>query len=75
MPLLWALAAVLGAGAFFIDRSTDLAQRSGVLPPESQTNTPQPTGTIGRNVDKLGNATATGVLLVAGAFAFSLVKK
>lgn len=75
MPMLLALAAALGAGAWLIDRANKLGQSTGVLMPDSQSNIPQASGTIERNADKLGNATATGVLLVAGAFAFSLVKK
>jgi hypothetical protein len=75
MPLLLALAAALGAGAFLVDRATKLGQSSGVLAPDSQTNVPEAQGTIGRNADKLGTSASIGLLVVSSAFAYSLVKQ
>ena len=75
MPWMLALAAALGAGAFLIDRADRLGKDAGVFPPDSQANSPQPAGTIGGNVDKIGTAASTGLLLVSAAFAYSLVKR
>lgn len=75
MPLLLALAAALGAGAFLVDRATKLGQSSGVLAPDSQTTVPETPGTIGRNADKLGTSASIGLLVVSSAFAYSLVKQ
>jgi|CXWL01.1.fsa_nt_gi hypothetical protein len=75
MPLLWAIAALVGAGAFLIDRSNQLGKDSGLFSSGAQTNIPEAKGTLGQNVDKVGSAASTGLLLVSAAFAYSLVKR
>lgn len=72
MPLLLVgLAAVFGAGGFLVDR----ASTAGLTPLNSQANTPAAAGTIGGSVDKFSTAASVGLLLVSGAFAYSLVKR
>lgn len=73
MPWL-GLAAALSAAAFFVDRLTDAGSRSGILAPESQTTTPDPSGSIGHAADRLSGAAAIGLLLVAGAFALKVAR-
>lgn len=75
MPWLLAIAAVIGAGAFLVDRTDQLAKDSGLFSPGSQTNVPEAKGTIGQNVDKVGTSMAAGLLIVSAAYAFSLVKR
>lgn len=75
MPLLWAIAALVGAGAFFVDRTNQLGKDSGLFSSGAQTNIPEAKGTIGQNIDKLGSAASTGLMLVGLAYAYSLVKR
>lgn len=75
MPWLLAIAAVIGAGAFLVDRADQLGKDSGLFSPGSQTTVPDAKGTIGQNVDKVGSSVSAGLLIVAAAFAYSLVKR
>ncbi len=75
MPWLLAIAAVIGAGAFLVDRTDQLGKDSGLFSPGSQTNVPEAKGTLGQNVDKVGGAMSAGVLIISAAYAVSLVKR
>ncbi len=71
MPWLLALSALLGTGYLLLGE----ARKSGLTPLDSQANERDAAATIGGNVDKLGSAASVGLLLVSGAFAYSLVKR
>lgn len=71
MPWLLALSALFGTGYLLLGE----ARKSGLTPLDSQANEPGSSATIGANVDKLGSSAAVGLLLVSGAFAYSLVKR
>lgn len=75
MPILLSLAALLLSGGFIAERAGTLGQKAGIFAPDSQTNVPEAKGTIAQNVDKVGTAVSIGLLIVAGAFAYSLAKK
>lgn len=70
MLFLIPVAAALLAGGWAVEK----ASQAG-LTPTSQTTVPEVKGTLAQNADKLGSAASLGLLLVSGAFAYSLVKR
>ena len=68
MPWLLALSALFGTGYLLLGE----ARKSGLTPLDSQANQPSAAASIG---DKLGSSASVGLLLVSGAFAYSLVKR
>jgi len=71
MPWLLALSALLGTGFLFLGE----ARKSGLTPLDSQANERTAAGSLDGPVDKVSTAAAAGLLLVSGAFAYSLVKR
>lgn len=68
MPWLLALSALFGTGYLLLGE----ARKSGLTPLDSQANQPSAAAAIG---DKLGSSASVGLLLISGAFAYSLVKR
>lgn len=71
MPWILALSALFGTGYLLLGE----ARKSGLTPLDSQANERTAAASIGNTADKLGSAASVGLLLVSGAFAYSLVRR
>ena len=71
MPWLLGLSALFGT-AYLL---TGELRKSGLTPRDSQANEPTATKTLDKSADRLSSAAAAGLVIVAGAYAYSLVTR